>query len=52
MKDGAIVCNSGHFDIEIDIPAFEKLSKEEARTFVTGVEQYMLDSRRTSLFCG
>ena len=26
MKDGAIVCNSGHFNVEIDIPALEKLS--------------------------
>lgn len=24
MKDGAIVCNSGHFNVEIDIPALEK----------------------------
>ena len=25
MKDGAVVCNSGHFNVEIDIPALEKL---------------------------
>jgi adenosylhomocysteinase len=24
MKSGAIVCNSGHFNVEIDIPALEK----------------------------
>ena len=24
MKDGAIVCNSGHFNVELDIPAFAK----------------------------
>jgi len=36
MKDGAIVCNSGHFNVEIDIPALEKMStgKEEVRDFV------------------
>ncbi len=36
MKDGAIVCNSGHFNVEIDIPALEKVStgKEEVRDFV------------------
>ena len=28
MKDGAIVCNSGHFDVEIDIPALKKLAKK------------------------
>ena len=29
MKDGAIVANSGHFNVEIDINALEKLSKGE-----------------------
>ena len=28
MKDGAIVANSGHFNVEIDIPALEEMSKE------------------------
>jgi adenosylhomocysteinase len=27
MKDGAIVCNSGHFDLELNLVALEKLSK-------------------------
>ena len=27
MKDGAVVCNSGHFNVEIDIPALEALSR-------------------------
>jgi len=26
MKDGAIICNSGHFDVEIDIPALAEMS--------------------------
>jgi adenosylhomocysteinase len=36
MKDGAVVSNSGHFNVEIDIPALEKLSSghKEARPFV------------------
>ena len=36
MKDGAIVCNSGHFNVELDIPALERLavSKKVARPFV------------------
>src|SRR5262249_10025320 len=36
MKDGAIVSNSGHFNVEIDIPALEKLasSKRVTREFV------------------
>jgi adenosylhomocysteinase len=28
MKDGAIICNSGHFNVEIDIPALEKMAAE------------------------
>jgi adenosylhomocysteinase len=36
MKDGAVLCNSGHFNVEIDIPALEKVSsaKRQARPFV------------------
>src|SRR5256884_6451673 len=34
MKDGTIICNTGHFNVEIDIPALRSLAKEtrEART--------------------
>jgi len=49
MKDGAIICNSGHFNVEIDIPALKKLSKKrrEIREFV---EEYtMKDGRRINL---
>src|SRR3954451_5838140 len=36
MKDGAIVCNTGHFNVEIDIPALRELATDtrEARNFV------------------
>lgn len=36
MKSGAIVCNSGHFNVEIDIPALEGLaqSRRQAREYV------------------
>src|ERR1700755_2155631 len=36
MKDGAIICNTGHFNVEIDIPALRDLSvtTREARNFV------------------
>src|SRR5207253_6674566 len=36
MKDGAIICNTGHFNVEIDIPALRSLAVEtrEARNFV------------------
>ena len=31
MKDGAIICNSGHFDVEIDLPALRKLARRVDR---------------------
>ena len=49
MKDGAVISNSGHFNVEIDIPALEKLSsgKKIARPFVD--EFTMKDGRRLYL---
>ncbi|MBU1061450.1 MAG: adenosylhomocysteinase [Candidatus Omnitrophica bacterium] len=41
MKDGAIVANSGHFNVEIDIPALEKMSSKK-RFIRSGVEEYRL----------
>jgi len=37
MKDNAVVCNSGHFNVEIDIPTLEKMAKRkrQIREFVT-----------------
>jgi adenosylhomocysteinase len=49
MKDGAIVANSGHFNVEINIPALQEMSvaRHEPRPFV---EQFTLaDGRRISL---
>ena len=45
MKDGCIVANSGHFNVEIDIPALDDMSveKREPRSFV---EQYVLEDGR------
>ena len=49
MRDGAIICNSGHFNVEIDIPALEKLSKNK-RLIRDYVEEYTLgDGRRINL---
>ncbi|MFH1906588.1 MAG: adenosylhomocysteinase [Chloroflexota bacterium] len=47
MKDGAIVANSGHFNVEINIPALKEMSTGEARLVRPFVEQYDLkDGRR------
>jgi adenosylhomocysteinase len=45
MKDGAIVCNSGHFNVEIDIPVLEKLARRR-RMVRDGVEQFVLTNGR------
>jgi adenosylhomocysteinase len=49
MKDGCIIANSGHFNVEIDIPALEEMSvsTREIRTFT---QEYVLaDGRRLYL---
>jgi len=49
MKDGAIISNSGHFNVEIDIPALEKMSSSK-RTTRTFVDEYSLkDGRKINL---
>ncbi len=51
MKDGAILANSGHFDVEIDIPALEEMSvdKRQPRAFV---DQYFLEDGREITILG
>jgi len=41
MKDGAIICNSGHFNVEIDIPALSRMSKRR-RVVRENVEEYTI----------
>jgi len=49
MKNGAIVANSGHFNVELDIPALEEISVNK-RTIRPFVEEYTLqDGRRINL---
>lgn len=46
MRDGAIMCNAGHFDVEIDLPALEAMadSRYEARS---NIEGFVLPGGRT-----
>jgi len=46
MKDGAVVCNSGHFDVEIDLPALRALAVEVTRVRPF-VEAFRLADGRT-----
>ena len=49
MKDGAVVANSGHFNVEINIPALEEMAVEKRRPRAF-VDQYWLpDGRRIHL---
>jgi adenosylhomocysteinase len=50
MKDGAIVANSGHFNVEINIPALEKISKGEPALVRPFVQQYLTkDGRKINI---
>ncbi|MEB2287610.1 MAG: adenosylhomocysteinase [Anaerolineae bacterium] len=50
MKDGAIICNSGHFNVEINIPGLQKIAVGEPRRVRPFVEQYTLrDGRAINL---
>ncbi len=42
MKDGAIVCNSGHFNVELNLEALEKMAKKVNRGIRNLVDQYVL----------
>jgi len=45
MKDGAILANSGHFNVEIDIPTLEKMAKSR-RIIRENVEEFLLPDGR------
>ncbi len=50
MKDGAIICNSGHFDVEIDIAALAKMASKVDDNIARNVTAYhMSDNRRIYL---
>jgi len=42
MKDGAIVCNSGHFDIEIDLKALRRMAVKTEKNVRNHVDAYTL----------
>jgi adenosylhomocysteinase len=50
MKDGAVLANAGHFDVELDLDELRELGSGEARQVRPLVEQYVLrDGRRLNL---
>ncbi|RLC97508.1 MAG: adenosylhomocysteinase [Chloroflexi bacterium] len=46
MKDGAIIANSGHFNVEINIPALAEMAKEPPRRVRPSVDEYTLPNGR------
>ncbi len=55
MKDGAILCNSGHFNVEIDIPSLEKQAKQGGRlerNVRPGVDAYRMKDGRSLYLLG
>jgi adenosylhomocysteinase len=49
MKDGALLCNAGHFDVEIDKPALDKLTKSTRAVRPLVEEHVLAGSRRLHL---
>jgi len=47
MKDGALVCNSGHFDVEIDLEALGRMAKRVRRDVRPLVDAYQMRNGRT-----
>ncbi|MHC4557195.1 MAG: adenosylhomocysteinase [Planctomycetota bacterium] len=46
MKNRAVVANSGHFNVEIDIPALKRLSKKVIRNVRNHVDEYILKNNK------
>jgi adenosylhomocysteinase len=51
MRDGAVICNSGHFNVEIDLPALESLALSK-RSTRESVEEYTLGDGRKIFLLG
>ncbi|HEY7556055.1 MAG TPA: adenosylhomocysteinase [Candidatus Binatia bacterium] len=52
MKNGAVICNSGHFDIEIDLKALSKLARKVEKNVRNFVDAYHLPGGRTIYLIG
>jgi adenosylhomocysteinase len=52
MKEGAIICNSGHFDVEIDIPGLAKLATKITKDVRFSTDEYALPNGRRIFLLG
>ncbi len=46
MKDGAICCNAGHFDVELDLPGLKKMASKVNRQVRPLVDEYIVGKKR------
>lgn len=49
MKDGAFVCNAGHFDVEVSVKDLQKLSKGKPTLVRENVEEYIIGKKKVYL---
>ena len=49
MKDGAIVCNSGHFDVEVDVSALKRIASSSRVQVRQNVDEYVVDDKKIYL---
>ncbi len=49
MKDGAVVCNAGHFDVEVDVDALSRMSTSKRAQVRPFVDEFTLEGRRIYL---
>jgi len=52
MKDGAIACNAGHFDIELDLVGLKTITKRVIKKVRRNVDQYILENGRRIFILG
>ena len=52
MKDGAVLANAGHFDVEIDLTALRDAADAPPREVLPLVDQYEIGGRRLNLLAG
>jgi adenosylhomocysteinase len=52
MKDGAVVCNSGHFDVEVELPALTEEAQRVTANVRPNVDEYQLRNGRRIYILG
>ncbi len=51
MKDGAVICNTGHYDVEINIPELEQITQHSREIRTNNLEYTLKNGRKIYLLC-